>query len=80
MTFHVFCPIGKKRYDFNTLISARRFVVAMMRKYPDCKKTIQIKDGRKLYGKMWKVNKMIYFRAKGRRKVSLVSETGNLRK
>ena len=80
MTYHVTCPISKKTYDFESVIETRRFIMAMMKKFPKCKSIIQIKDGRKLYAKMWRNGKYVYFRYKGRRKVSIVSETGNLRK
>ncbi len=80
MTYHVFCPISKKTFDFESVVEARRFVMAMMRKFPDCTKRVLIKDGRKLYATMWRINKIVYFRYKGRRKVSMVSETGKLRK
>lgn len=80
MTYHVVCPISKERFDFESVIETRRFIMAMMKKFPQCKETIQIKDGRKLYAKMWRVGKFVYFRYKGRRKVSIVSETGNLRR
>ena len=80
MTFHVVCPISKKRFDFESIVEVRRFVFAMMKKFPDCDKTIQIKKGKILYAKMWRKGKNVYFRYKGRRKVSTVTETGNLKK
>lgn len=80
MTYHVVCPISKKRFDFESVIETRRFIMAMMKKFPDCKEIIQIKKGRILYAKMWRKGKYVFFRYKGRRKVSIVSETGNLRK
>lgn len=80
MTYHVKCPISKKTFDFESVIETRRFVYAMMRKYPDCKETIQIKDGKKLYGKMWRTGKNIHYRSKGARTVRTISETGNIRR
>lgn len=80
MTYHVVCPISKKRFDFETVVETRRFIMAMMKRFPNCKETIVIKDGRKIYARMWRLNRTVYFRYKGRRKVSIVSETGNLRK
>ena len=77
--FHVVCPISKKRFDFESVVETRHFIMAMMKKFPQCKATIQIKEGKILYAKMWRKGKYVYYRRKGRRKVSIVSETGNLR-
>lgn len=78
MTFHVVCPMSKNRYDFESVVETRRFIMKMMRKFPNCNAIIQIKEGRKLYAKMWRKGRLVYFRYKGRRKVSIVSETGKL--
>ena len=67
MTYHIICPISGKRFDFESVPHARRFVMAMANKY-NCTKQVSIRDGDRMIGRMKKVGKIFVWKSAYRKK------------
>lgn len=81
MTYHLTCPICGKPFSREYPADIRRVALAVFKKDPSVKK-IWIKDGRKKYGYMVKVGRMVYWKTVGKRKetMKVVNEDGTLRR
>lgn len=81
MTYHLTCPICGKEFSREYPAEIRRVALAVFKKDPSVRK-IWIRDGRKKYGYMKKVGRMVYWKTAYKRKdaMKIVNEDGTLRR
>lgn len=75
LTYHVVCPISKKRYDFESKDDLRWFTVKILGHLKGTKtQRIRLYDGRTYIGSMWRSAGTIYYQSKGVRAKRIVNE------
>lgn len=79
MTYHVICPLSRKRFDFQSLVAIRRFVLAIMKRKPGKPMRIRIYDGKKLCGTVFRLdNGMTFWKSNGVRKRRVLLDNGTI--
>lgn len=81
MTYHLTCPICGKEFSREHMADIRRVALAVFKKDPSVKK-IWIRDGKRKYGYMMKVGRIVYWKTVGKRReeTKIVNEDGTLRR
>ncbi len=75
LTYHVVCPISKKRYDFESKDDLRWFTVKILGHLKGTKtQRIRLYDGRTYIGSMWRSAGIIYYQSKGVRAKRIVND------
>lgn len=79
MSFHVTCPISRKRFYFDRITDARVFIAKIYARIPDYSNRIRVYDGKEMVGSAWKAYGKIWWQSKGVRAKRLVNANGTLR-
>lgn len=75
LTYHVICPISKKRYDFESKDDLRWFTVKILGHLKGTKtQRIRLYDGKIYIGSMWRSAGTIYYQSKGVRAKRIVND------
>ena len=75
LTYHVVCPISKKRYDFESKDDLRWFTVKILGHIKGTKtQRIRLYDGKIYIGSMWRSAGIIYYQSKGVRAKRIVND------
>ena len=80
MSFHLTCPISRKRFDFDRVTDARRFIIKIYARYPHYAKRIRVYDGNEMVGSAWHAYGKIWWQSKGVRAKRIVNANGTLRR
>ena len=80
MTYHIICPLSRKRFDFESLVAIRRFVVAIFKRKPGTPMRLRVYDGKKLCGTVMRLdNGMVLWKSNGVRKKRILNDNGTIR-
>lgn len=80
MTYHVICPLSRKRFSFESLVAIRRFVMLIFKRRPGTFMRIRVYDGKRLCGTVTRLdNGMVLWKSNGVRKKRILNENGTIR-
>lgn len=80
MSFHLTCPISRKRFDFERITDARVFIAKIFERTPRYANRIRVYDGKEMVGSAWKAYGKIWWQSKGVRAKRIVNHNGTLRR
>ena len=80
MSFHVTCPLSRKRFYFDRITDARVFIAKIFDRAPKYTSRIRVYDGKEMVGSAWKAYGKGWGQSRGVRAKRIVNHNGTLRR